>query len=213
MRHTLLFAVILVFCFTSAAYAGNNGFYIGGKAALSSIDVDDIKWGNGKKSDKDFFSAGIGPVVGFDFAKRGGPTLRIEAEVLFRSGDDWKKNYAGGSSKFEVDYMTTFMGNAWYDILSIPAGGITIKPFVGASAGFGVISYERKTSRPGYSKSKDGDEAAFIIGPGGGARFDISDKLAADATLRYLFSTDYDIDGDDYGSSIMELNFGMAYKF
>ena len=54
---------------------------------------------------------------------------------------------------------------------------------------------------------------AFIIGPGGGLRVDINERFAADAMVRYLFSTDYDFDGEKYDAPMLDFNFGLVYKF
>lgn len=207
----LAFAAMLLLSAGTAVAA--NGFYIGGKMALTNVMVDDIDWGYGYSSDGDFFSFGIGPVFGYDMGAQGGLTMRIEGEVLFRTGEDWKKTVGNTSGKVEIDCLTTILGNVWYDITAIPAGNITVKPFVGASAGLGIAKYEIKSSSPTHYYSKDGNETAFLIGPGGGVRFDINDKLAADALVRYLFSTKYDFDGEKYKAPMLDFNFGLAYKF
>lgn len=214
MKRIIIFTVVLTLAFAATSAQAENGFYVGGKVALSNVYMGDINLKNGSK-DADFFSFGIGPVVGYDMAVRGGPSLRLEGEVLFRSGDDWKKSSANGAGKLDIDYFTTFLANGWYDITSIPVGGITIKPFVGASAGIGVVSYEAKRDySSGSSSSKESTEAALLFGPGGGARFDISEHLVADASLRYLFSTKYDFAKfGEYDAPMLDLNFGLAYKF
>lgn len=214
MKRIILLAVMLTLIFSAGtAQAAKSGFYIGARGALSNVFGSDIDWGAGSKSDGDFFSFGGGPVLGFDFAAQNGPPLRLEAEVLFRSGDDWKKtvniNSVNFDMKFEVERYTTFLANLCWDLAALPAGGLTFKPFIGLSAGFGYISYELKVN----SYSEDGSEAAFLIGPGGGLRIDFNDSVAADIGIRYLFSGDYDIEGADYDANILDFNFGLVYKF
>ena len=134
MKRTILFALIftLALSATAQAAAAMKGFYVGGRAAFTEVYVGDIKWRGGEKSDGDFFSFGIGPVAGYDFGAKGGPSVRVEGEILLRTGDDWKKSTSSSYSKFELDYFVTFLVNGWYDIVSIPMGGMTLKPFVAA---------------------------------------------------------------------------------
>lgn len=209
----LVLAITLSFSAASAFAASPQGLYVGGKVAISRILVGDIDWIGGAKSDGDFTSFGIGALVGYDWAETQGLPLRLEGELMFRTGEEWKKSGAGWSGKFEITSITTIFANCWFDIVKIQTGQMVIKPFAGVSAGLGLASYDRKLTVGGASAKKDGFETAFYFGPGAGVRLDINDKIAVDTMLRYLFSTKYDFSGDKYDAPTMELNVGIAYKF
>lgn len=217
MNRIIVMALAVILAFSSGAALAASGVYAGGKMAATGVFGDDIDWGNGQKSDGKFFSLGFGPVAGYDFRVKGGPRLRVEAEMLFRTGEEWTKNVSSAFGtmqlKTEIEWMATILSNIWYDIAVIPAGNITIKPFVGGSLGFGVVSYELEASLGGNSVSEDGRDVAIIAGPGAGVRFDINEKIALDTTLRYLLSTKYDIEGEKYNAPMLDCNIGIVCKF
>ncbi len=154
-------------------------FYAGGRLGYGYTSIDP----------KDLSTAVGGAMAGVKVLD-----FRFEADVTYMAQTELTH---------DVDYeQYTFLLNAYYDL---PLG--RFKPFVGVGAGAAYSIATRKYKRHGWTHEERWDDTNWAVAGMGGASFDITPYLTAEAMFRYIY---VDLHEDAYNLQAMG---GLRYNF
>lgn len=177
------------------------------------------KIGITKTSDADWSDSGLTGDIGIDnatnFAVAYGfnvvPSVRTELEVSYRNADLDDVTVDGvGSADLGGDLKSWgFLLNGYYDFLADQA----FSPYL--TAGIGALRHTGKVTSVaglGVTGASDSD-TVFAYQLGGGASYDVTEKVALDGGYRYLASTDPKFDGMKAEYDAHEFRVGVRYGF
>lgn len=213
-----LFIMLFVFTFVllpSTVMAGD--FYIGGKAGVSFISAEStLNYQGEHEYSDDYNTFDLGIMLGGTFAEFGAVNLRFEIENLarFGSGEMEEKDWG---EELKVKFNNSLLGSLYFDFPVTE----TIAPYAGPVIGMNIFSYEAKSRVVGGWIKETGTGVAFQYGLSGGVAFKMNEKWALDLNARYLWSTKYNIDYEDFNTdfdidleqSMADVTVGFRYYF
>lgn len=199
---TTVFAIGIMTPLT--AQAGNVYVTAGagvGKVTESSYDADP---GVGFSFEADFDSGILlNGGIGYNFGN-----IRAEGAIQYQKNDLDTISLFGGTADAGGDVeATSYMLNGYFDIN--PHAGIN--PFV--TAGIGAARIEANDHSVGGLPIGSAEDTVFAWQVGAGLGFNLSERVALDATYRY-FSTDnprFDVVEAEYASH--NVSFNLRYNF
>lgn len=243
MKRIFLLIITFTILLSSTAQARQLGIYAGGRLGYSDTRYtkNELQFESGTTTygDRDYglsnFSSDSlhgGAVVGYDFSKRFDLPLRVDFEIMARSGEDrrfinsfeltnghiWNTNL-----KMEINSAYSFMLNGWVDI---PVGAIPLKPYVGAGAGIIGFSYEstlysQKNGGTTYRFKEDESAGTWAVSLGGGLGFNLTEHFTLDLGYRYIYSGKIEAELTDFVDEINaefrmrshDISMGLRYTF
>lgn len=154
-------------------------FYAGGRLGYGYTSIEP----------KDLSTAVGGAMVGVKVGD-----FRFETDVTYMAKTELTHN---------VNYeQFTFLLNAYYDL---PLG--KFKPFVGVGAGTAYSIATQKYKRNGWTHEERWDDTNWAVAAMGGASYDITPYLTAEAMFRYIY---VDLHEDAYNLQAIG---GVRYNF
>lgn len=223
-RFFAVLPLLVLLVLPAPAFAKVSDSYIGGKISYSAISPEATLNIDGAGSvdyeEDDYSSAGIGLVYGFTLKKMDKANLRLELEAMIRFGGNvMEYTDVGGTTSLEIHTNSSLLAGLYLDF------PITDKlsPYVGALIGVSIFGYEQKMPIIGGTHEQTGAGIAFQYGIGGGVSYKVSPRMGLDLGVRYLLSTDANIDDDgtnyntdwdtDVNNNILDVSLGFRYYF
>lgn len=239
-RYYAIFMIIFSLLFAPNSHAAN--FYWGGRALVSSFELEGLKlsldgaFGYPSQSvslnkESDAIAAGAAVFTGLDFNRAGNVPLRLEYEAAFQSLDESVRIHdsfpASGPigtlrAEAELELSNTFSHsiNLYFDI---PVGSFPLKPYISGGVGMTYLFYDayitinRGSNTIEASTSRSGHKRAYYYSVGGGARWALGKRALLDLSLRYMEKQDWNIKmlplGLKFSTQIMDAGISLQYYF
>ena len=190
-----MFAIVMAFCFlvlgaTVSSAEVNYGMYLAPKITYSFYTGDYIKndaFNGSTKSGTGSFGGGLS--LGYDFYEFYDIPVRVELEYLMRS--DAKFDVQGETMKAQAP--KTVFANAFLDYQN----SSNLTPYLTAGAGLGFIE----------------NQSRFAWNVGTGVRFEVTDNVDVDFSVKYVDYGRYELDDFDANLTAIDTSLGVSYTF
>ena len=219
MKRVLVLFVLFTFSFqASAALAADR--YIGFKAGAAFLSSEaELKddWGfDTGKEDENFAQFGLGVMLGTTVVDLGSAKLRFELENTIRFGSkEIESDYYAVKGK--VKFTNSTLAGVFLDF---PINE-QATPYIGLNAGLLLFGYDAEITLNSWRRiTEDGVGGAVQGGLSAGFAYKLSPKWTMDLNARYLWSSSYTIEFDDWTrykidltNDMGEVTLGFRYHF
>lgn len=204
MRRLFILCCVLLFCFSTSAFSGDEAWYAGGNIGLAMLSDSDITE-EGVSIEVEFDAGfNLAGVLGYDFGE-----MRLEGEIGWQKNDFDKASAMGIGIALTGDMsVLSLLINGYYDLDT----GTAFSPFISAGIGFAKVD-ANDLGMAGDPETFDDDDTVIAGQIGVGVSYAATETVAIDAKYRFLMTSDPEFDDVEAEAKSHNIILGVRFCF